>query len=104
MLEASSQRVSLVSVLPSFCAASLLLYIAYVGAFVMGGGGILSIVGFAISLFLAFRIAWRLSRSESQQKQSQLFLVLPITLLAVTLGALLLSLIFFGRNWSQFFL
>jgi len=105
MFEASSQRVGLVSVLPSFCVASLLLYVAYVGAFVIGGGGIVSIIGFAISLLLAFRIAWRLSCTESpEQKQSRLFLILPITLLAVTLGALLISLILFGRNWSQFFL
>ena len=65
----------------------------------------LSIVGFAVSLFLAFRIAWRLSRSESPEGiQSRLFLIFPITLLAVTLGALLISLLIFGRNWNQFFL
>jgi hypothetical protein len=37
-------------------------------------------------------------------RSNPLFLVLPTTLLAVTLGALRISLIFFGRNWSQFFL
>jgi hypothetical protein len=71
----------------------------------LGGGGILSIIGFGVSLFLAFRIAWRLSSSElAEQMQSRLFLVFPITLLAVALGALLISLIFFGRHWSEFFL
>ena len=104
----------LVSLLPSYCIASLLFYAAFACSFLLPGGGpkeslleraTLPILLLVPSLLLTFRIARRLRRSESPEKSGRsLSTTLPLSLLAVILGALLISVVLFGKYWGQFFL
>lgn len=104
----------LVSLRPSYCIASLLFYAAFACSSLLPGGGpkesllgraALPVLLLVPSLLLTFRIARRLRRSDSSEKSGRgLLITLPLSLLAVMFGALLISVILFGKYWGQFFL
>ncbi len=102
-----------VSLLPSYCVASLFFYIAFASCFLGEGGGpkeslleqaVLPVLFLVPALLLTFRIAKRLCRPDSLERRGRgLRITLPLSLLAVMLGALLITLILFGKYWGQFF-
>jgi len=62
------------------------------------------VVLLVLALFLTFRIAWLLRRPGSlEQKGRGLKITIPASLLAVTLGAILISMIIAGEHWRQLF-
>jgi len=112
-MEMPSEPPQLVSLLPSFCAASLLFYLAFASCFLLPGGGpkeslleraALPFFLLVPALLITFRIAWRLRRPDSLERKGRgLQITLPFSLLAVILGGFLVSLIFVGRYWVEFF-
>jgi membrane protease YdiL (CAAX protease family) len=110
-MEAPSE--SPVRLIPSFCVASLLFYLACAISFLVPGGGpkeslleqaARPVLFLIPALLITFRIAWLLRRPHSpEQKGRGLKITLPLSLLAVMLGALLISVILFGRHWGQLF-
>jgi hypothetical protein len=93
------QTESTVALVPSFCVASLLVYLSYGCSFLLPGGdpkesllarAALPMLLLVAGLLITFRIAWRLRRPDSLEKSGRgLQITLPFSLLGVMSGALL---------------
>ena len=103
---------SLVSLIPIYCFASFCLYAA-VGSTFLGPYDphesllerlALPVLFLVPTFGLTFRLAWLSRRRETpDQKGLGLAVTLPLSLVAVLLGALLVSVMFFGPHWANFF-
>jgi len=86
-----------VSLIPIYCIASVCLYVVLVTARL--GPYVLSVLFLVPSLALTFLLAWLLRRPDSTGiKGRTLSATLPVSLVAVLLGAILVAVALFGPH------